>query len=309
MRLLLLYLLLSLGAGPVLAQQKADDDKPNDPRFLFGVGGSFDLLDDVISNVFFSTDVLVHHLGLDGEDEEAAWWEKQGSRRSIFGLPEGIRAGFYRGTTPTEVDTNTALRVSYTRLPRPDSLLQLSRRVLRMREETRDILGVYFSSLRMVSRNVGWVLHAELQKRSVDASFEDSVLVTDTVRVVPVRQGVLTPGFSSDDRSILQQTTYRGYLGAGLLLHYRNTAIDLRVQPIVAWGSSTGLIDPRAGRNVLEKWRDATNYIVHFQVMEKELGIAFGGNVRGSFAGENPDLMIYFSKNFDLSRLSDKIKF
>ena len=297
-KVLSFVLIFSFLCSPSFSQQENSSQEentssgPSQTESLFGIGGSFDLIDDVVSKVYFDIDILVPDLS--NED----WHKEQYSTWSFFGFPKGIRAGFFRGTTPTEIDTNMIDPRFFIDGPSQDSALQVSRRILRERKSRRDVLGLHFSLSRPISKNVHWVVHSELWKRSYTFNFRDSIISADTSVVERTRLPI--SALAPPTESLSQATIYQAYFGVGALFYYWTDAIDLRVQPVVARGSA---LDRRFSDGSL--WY----YMVHFQAMEKELGISFGGKVRGSFSGENPDLILYVSKNFDFQKLASKISF
>lgn len=252
-----------------------------DPRYRFGIGASFDLLDG-LSQTDLYADLNIFLPNLEG----SRW---------------GLEAGWYRGKTFSQLDT--ILREYSRVLPWSGS----DTTTLQIRDKFNDTFSQSFNNfgffaapfLRLGSKPTGpeyTRVYLETRfsyiKRKIRNKSIYLPIVSDTIGSIPVTDAEKFPQSALPDSLVSNWTLHEAYFGVGATLHHVSKQFDFRLTP------GFGLVSNST------KSGYCGYYLIKFKLIEKKFGFKVGGELRGTLPNAPPFVTIYLAKEFSIKKLS-----
>ncbi|MCH8303771.1 MAG: hypothetical protein IIB94_01425 [Candidatus Marinimicrobia bacterium] len=302
----------------ILQEEKADIKSP----YRVNIGANLDFIDGIKTNSnytklgFFIRDMWKNE-NVDGNEINQARDKLKDNAISSPGilnwlkilLPNGVAGGIFQGKTFADKDTSTFFS-SIDLYSTIDSVLHrtvLTRKTKSTTEITTKNLGIYFSLVKKIGKQIYLLGHSELRRDEVTTKTQFEHEIIDTLGTIPVSNfnvfaegdAVFINPFSGLSAlevpsEIIRSSEIETFFGLGLMLDSRGKEVDLMVKAIRMLHSSDSI-------------EQRTSYLVQFGLIANDIGVQIGGEIRGR-NNSDPNISLHMSKVFSLSKLIDILK-
>ncbi len=214
-------------------------------------------------------------------------WNPPGKWYSLWSKTIGIGAGLFQHGGISEIDT---VKIISAWFPPLNSDEDFRREVLTgtTRKETVN-QGLYFESTFKLWRNIYFLAHSELYKTYYDNLANFEVLEIDTT-IAYLDPSKNVPTSTRHSFALKSHREFYKFNGIGIFIKYDEENFSFSLKSVF-------------GIPIIY---DPNFYLIQFNIFVTNLGIKLGGEIRGS-VGQDPNLVLYLTKEFTFEELGDLI--